>query len=431
VDVLFTDVTPLSKACYREDFASDEEYGAADCHAEGGRTLGVAWDLRTHDGVWGTFGQLAGSQVNGFSRRRLLRDGTDIGPGDYGWGTYARAGKLDGEPFRIFLQYEHSSPRFEVNQAGFLQSQNMQTLWGDARLVRSAPLGPIRDLYIGVYAGADWTTDGRMLNRFNIVGMFSEAVIPGLDYTGLGANCEYVDGAYDIREIPSANIPYRKAPSILCAVALWTNESRPVALRFKTYRYQNLPQGVLVGRAGYGGEAVLTVRPTPALETQITAYLERPALTARFLDYTDEDSLRFAGLVATQASLQLRQQMVITPELTLQGYAQLFTAHGHHGPFYEADYVGRPMEMTDLRRAEDYAADYDFRGSALAINVVARWEYRLGSILYAVYSRSQQSLPLSGLATPGLPGLTLAGLRGGRATDTFLVKWSWYWDAAL
>ncbi|HYX93209.1 MAG TPA: DUF5916 domain-containing protein, partial [Myxococcaceae bacterium] len=81
VGLLFTDAAPLSKSCYREDFTSDAEFLAADCEPEGGRAFGADWDLRSRDRLWGAWGQLAGSQVTGSSRPRLLRDGTEIAPG--------------------------------------------------------------------------------------------------------------------------------------------------------------------------------------------------------------------------------------------------------------------------------------------------------------------------------------------------------------
>jgi Domain of unknown function (DUF5916) len=428
VGLLFADASPLSKSCYREDFASEAEFLAEDCDPEGGRAFGLDWDLRSGNRAWGIWGQLVGSQVSGSSRPRLLRDGTEIAPGDFGWGTYLRLGKLGGEPFRIFLQYEYASPRFELNHTGFLESQNVQSLWGEARYVRSARLGPFRDATAAVYAGADWTTDGRWLNRGNVAGLFTEALLPELGYTWIGAECKYEDGAYDIREIPEANIPYRKAPGVFCDFYLQSDTTRRVVWRLSGYRSQNLPRGALLARGGYGGDATLTLRPIPWLETQLVAVLGKSAFTARFLDRTDGGSLRFGGLVATELSLQLRQQVVLSPELTFEAFAQLFTAHGHHGPFYEADFVGRPIEMTDLRPSIGDASLYDFRESALTINAVLRWEYRLGSTLHAVYSRAQQSLPVTGVATSGPRGFSLVGLSRGPTTDTFLLKWSWFWD---
>jgi hypothetical protein len=415
VGLRLIDATPLSNACR--------------CDPEGGRAVGIDWDLRTRDRAWGTWGQLTGSHVYGAGEPRVLRDGTQIAPGDLGYGTYLRAGKLGGEPVRAFIHYEYSSPRLELNHGGFIGTQNDMLVWAEAQFVRSQ-WGAARDAWAGVWGVSEWTTDGRGIPRYRSIGAFAEATLPALWFTKVGGNVSFDDGQYDVREIPEQGIPYRKAPNFNVGAAFKTDPTRPVWMRLGGFAFQNLPQGVLVGRLGYGGSLDLTARPIPALETTLAAILERPALTARFLDRVDADTLRFGGLLATQMSITLRQQVVITRELTLQAYAQLFAANGHFEPFYEGDYSGGRLEMTDLRLASDYAADYDFRESALALNVVLRWEYRLGSTLYAVYTRSQQNLPFEGVSPPGMAGLTLRGLGQGPATDTFLLKWTWYWDAS-
>ena len=415
VGLRFVDVAPLSNACR--------------CDPEGGRALGIDWDLRTNDRAWGTWGQLSGSHVYGAGEPRVLRDGTQIAPGDLGYGTYLRAGKLGGEPLRAFVHFEYSSPRLELNHGGFIGTQNDMLVWVEAQFVRSQ-WGATRDAWAGVWGVSEWTTDGRGIPRYRSVGAFAEATLPALWFTKFGGSISFDDGQYDVREIPEEGIPYRKSPNVNLGAAFKTDPTKPVWIRLGGSSYRNLPQGVLVGRLGLRGTLDLTARPIPALETTLNAVLERPVLTARFLERVDGDTLRFGGLIATQLSVTLRQQVVITHELTLQAYAQLFAANGHFDPFYEAEYSGGRLEMTDLRLAPDYAADYDFRDSAFALNLVLRWEYRLGSTLYGVYTRSQRNVPFSGVSEPGISGLTLRGLGQGPSTDTFMLKWSWYWDVS-
>ena len=59
---------------------------------------------------------------------------------------------------------------------------------------------------------------------------------------------------------------------------------------------------------------------------------------------------------------------------------------------------------------------------------VLRWEYRLGSTLYVVYSRSQNEL---GVFSDQAPTTALWPLRlgPGPTTDTFMLKWSWWFSA--
>ena len=71
----------------------------------------------------------------------------------------------------------------------------------------------------------------------------------------------------------------------------------------------------------------------------------------------------------------------------------------------------------------------DFQDAALNVNVVFRWEYRLGSTIYFVYSRSQ---------IPTVPVPTMWGSRTRRrsirtpsataaTSDVFLLKFSSWW----
>ena len=67
------------------------------------------------------------------------------------------------------------------------------------------------------------------------------------------------------------------------------------------------------------------------------------------------------------------------------------------------------------------ARNPDFRDVSLNVNLVLRWEYSLGSVLYLVFNRSQT------LASPLLldQPATLSFVPLGRvaAVDTVLLKW--------
>src|SRR5918996_3971453 len=115
VGLRFVDVAPLSNI--------------APADPEGGRAVGIDWDLRPNDRAWGTWGQLSGSHVYGAGEPRVLRDGTQIAPGDLGYGTYLRAGKLGGEPLRAFVHFDYSSPRLELNHGGVLRTPKDMLVW--------------------------------------------------------------------------------------------------------------------------------------------------------------------------------------------------------------------------------------------------------------------------------------------------------------
>jgi hypothetical protein len=124
----------------------------------------------------------------------------------------------------------------------------------------------------------------------------------------------------------------------------------------------------------------------------------------------------------------LRQLVVLTPRLTLQLYAQLYTDSGRFERYWQAAATnGAPIGPNDLTPARVLALDPDFHHGALNLNLVLRWEYRLGSTLYVVYTRSQQELPWTGPGSPP-PDLWPRALGPGPTVDSFLVKWAYWWN---
>ena len=132
-------------------------------------------------------------------------------------------------------------------------------------------------------------------------------------------------------------------------------------------------------------------------------------------------------------SATLRASYTFTPQLTLQAYAQAFLASGHFDdtrPVHGAA-PGRAREVTIAEPAGVTADDIrrttpDFQDAALNINVVFRWEYRLGSTIYFVYSHSQiPTVPISGFTPPAM--LDPRAFGHGGTSDVFLLKFSSWW----
>jgi hypothetical protein len=174
----------------------------------------------------------------------------------------------------------------------------------------------------------------------------------------------------------------------------------------------------------------LSLRPHPTLETFLEVSKDSSLYGPRYVDNLGDNRFLLGLLDSHYLSLTLRQQWVIQPRLTLQVYGQLFTAYGDYGQLYEgvSDAARSPIRFSALTPVEGSSDSFNFYDTALNLNVVLRWEYRLGSTLFLVYTRSQQGLP----APSGeVPPATLApkGLFSGPSTDAVLLKWTWYWSA--
>jgi hypothetical protein len=71
------------------------------------------------------------------------------------------------------------------------------------------------------------------------------------------------------------------------------------------------------------------------------------------------------------------------------------------------------------------ATSVDEGGGFFNLNLVLRWEYRLGSTLYLVYTRAQA--PDLQLMTGEMARLDLGAIRHGPAADVLLVKLTYWW----
>ncbi len=153
----------------------------------------------------------------------------------------------------------------------------------------------------------------------------------------------------------------------------------------------------------------------------------------------------FAGLDQTEVSMTTRINWILSPRLSLQVYAQPLLSAGAYRGFKE---LARPRTFDFVRYGTDggtllydpgarrYTVDPDGAGSAapfafddpdfnfksLRVNAVFRWEWKLGSTIYAVWSQGRADL-----ADPGrlALGRDASSLFHAPADDVFLVKVSY------
>jgi hypothetical protein len=121
----------------------------------------------------------------------------------------------------------------------------------------------------------------------------------------------------------------------------------------------------------------------------------------------------------------LRAAVTFTPELSLQWYTQLFLARVHYGPYFMVTQpAGGRVLLADLTTPDTSGQMADSERATLNINVVLRWEYRLGSTLFVVYTRAQDPA-----LVPSANGasLELRPLLQGRAADNVLMAKLAYW----
>lgn len=426
----------LDPLCTAAEADLDDEVRPTRCDVRAGNALAADAAVRTRDGEWYALAQVTGSQSLGGPPVRVLADGTRLLRGDLGFGAHAAAGRRGGEPWRIEAHWEYESPKLDLNASGFQRTQNEQLGRAILRRVRPGGSGPFHSYVLALGAESRWTTDGRGLDRGARVWLASEFQLRSFQWFGCNAFLDTV--RWDVREVVESGVAARRPASILGECWFSSDRSRVLFAEGGLGVGTTFEAGPLAPMGYWGTSGRVVFRPHARVETRLDGKLDWSGWRARYVDADGAGSYLFADLRAPALSLTLRQQVVLTRRLTLQGYAQLFSAHGRYGAFHEATPVDGRIRFSDLRpRARpvagdpadpfEFVGDPEFRESALNVNVVLRWEYRLGSTLYVVYTRSQAEPEWEG------PGPAPASLRpwalgDGPATDTLLVKWTVFLD---
>jgi hypothetical protein len=222
-----------------------------------------------------------------------------------------------------------------------------------------------------------------------------------------------------------------------------TDSRKRVQLQINWTQGRSWPRFERINQVGTS----LVFRPLPQLDGQLDLNYNENAGTVRQIrtagpvpgegDPTNTfsttgatDNHRLYILAAQQArsvSATLRATYAFTPYLTLQAYAQLFTAGISYGTPLRAELQPgvRTVTLGELTpaTAADQPPNADDRQAGLNVNVILRWEWRTGSTFYLVYAH-QSSNDL----TPPTPGLDFRRELGVLADngvahgDTILVK---------
>lgn len=415
------DVGLIGAATLRSESAADYPMLGEGILCPGGAVV-AAGDRCTHDaavagadGRWrsasGAYlvqGQVLASAIRGGPPRQLP-DGTTLCDGDVSPGASLllakQAGTIRGE-----LEYEGYGRRVDLDDLGYLQRQNLHSFWSVAELYAAEP--------------TSWAHDGRarleVYRRENLDGLHlasgyqinSSATFR--NFWGSFVELHLRPAHYDDREVGDGTALERAG---LIGLELEVeSDPRRIGTGAAALTLQKLANGDRVE-----GATSFAVHPTPQLDLEISPEVGFTRGEPRFVGPADDGSPTFGEQQALSLGAILRAAFAFTPELTLQAYGQLFTARVSYDRFYQAAIGDRVVDLDDLAPTTAPAEDPGFRAAAFNASGVLRWEYRLGSTLFLVYSRAQAADRAGGGALD-----TASALRA-PATDVILLKLSYWW----
>lgn len=188
------------------------------------------------------------------------------------------------------------------------------------------------------------------------------------------------------------------------------------------------------GGGHVAASGTLTLRLLPQMEVDLLPTVGYDSGAPRYVGTDaslvvigDVPDYRFGEQKAASAGVTLRAAYTFTPELSLQFYTQLFVASVHYGPFFvfPKQSFREQVSLADLIPAGALATNPDTEQATLNVNLVLRWEYRLGSTLFLVYTRAQT--PALTVAPGSSAGFELAPIWRGRASDDVVMVKLAYW----
>ncbi|MBI2898191.1 MAG: hypothetical protein HYY06_31870 [Deltaproteobacteria bacterium] len=369
---------------------------------------------RSPSGDWVAAGQALGSLVRGRPERSLA-DGTVVASGDVAPGGRLRVAKEGGEHWIGAFEYEGYGRKLSLDDLGYLRRQNMHRVFGALGYQTTQPAGPTLESrsYVEVYHywNLDWLAgpSGYQVNtwvRFrNRARIFTEL--------------HYRPSYFDDREMGDGAALEREG---LVGLELWLGFDQGGPVTFDG--------GASLQRIwnGYNFEfgAEIGLRIAPELDLALGPQVGFTDGEPRFVEAGDDPgSYVFGRQRARSVGAILRATWAFGPRLTLQVYAQLLVAAVHFDDWLTNESRDEVVELDELADTGAPSENPDFLEGALNASAVLRWEWRLGSTLFLVYSRAQA--PEVGFEEGAVPGLDPRAVTRGPAADVLLLKLSYWW----
>ncbi|HVZ74742.1 MAG TPA: DUF5916 domain-containing protein [Polyangia bacterium] len=372
---------------------------------------------RSRDGDYAVTAQaLATALVHGPARAEA--DGIPVQPGAIAPGGSFNVEKSGGAHWLWNAYQQVSGRQLEYNDVGYLDRKNdyQGTFAVTYRTVE--PWWRTIETRSSLQLAERWTLDG--VDLTNQVTLSTSIILA--NFWQLTADVLYKPSTHDDREIGDGTA-LERASRAGGDLGITSDPRRRVtwALSGQALR---LPNG-----SHYQLQGDFTARALPQLELDFDPLATWDEGEPRYVETTGTRAYLFGRQQARSVGATLRASYTFLPELSLQLYMQPFLARVHYTSFL-AGAVDAPRAKLDLASLSPAAAPAstsspDTLTSTLNVNVVLRWEYRLGSTVFLVYTRAQTPALVPGAA--GATSLEIAPITHGRAAiDVIMLKLA-YW----
>ena len=285
------------------------------------------------------------------------------------------------------LGYQRTTPGYESNDLGFLSRADQQVVSSNVRLIPSRPYFGWRNAQVALFSN-HWLTDAGMTT-----GSLYELYMGGTRRSGATASVDawvdswgtvYCDrcarGGPAMRLSPSWNVlvnvgadPKRRVSPSLAAIYTTADEGRSMLWRVRPY---------------------VRVRPSTRVNVELGTRYQRNQDNTQWLANlgvvgADTTHYLFGHLEQDLLSFTGRVDVTLRPTVSLQMYVEPFVTAGH---FTDVRELADPRAAGYDARFRPYTGPMpsgDFNEKSFTTSAVARWEYRPGSTLFAVWTQGR------------------------------------------
>jgi hypothetical protein len=324
-------------------------------------------------------------------------------------------GKIGGERTRFNANYGYKTPGFDINDLGFQRRADERTMSHWLQLRYNTPGRLTRSWMVNFNQWAAWNFDGdRMFSGGNVNMHWTWR---NNWRTGYGVN---------VNTAPFRDRSTRGGPGVLGNrnVSLWyytdLDDRRAIIPGYNGY-HETDGQGT----TRHNINPRVTWRPSSAASIQVGMRLGLNNDDAQWVRNEARDGRTryvFGRIEQRTVAMTARVNYTITPNLSVQTYAEPFVSAGEYSKFREL-VDGRAAGYEDRYRAYDYRANPDFNYRSFRTTNVVRWEYRPGSSLFVVWQQGRQDVASQG---DFRFGRDFGDLFSAPSHNVFLVKLS-YW----
>jgi hypothetical protein len=324
--------------------------------------------------------------------------------------------KIAGERTRLSVGAGYQSPGFDPNDLGFVQRTDWIPVNSWLQIKWETPGKYVRNVRINFNQWAAFNFDGDVLNNggnFNAHWFFQNQWS-----TGFGVNLNA--RTFDDRRTRGGPGAYVNG-----GFSSWqyfnTNNRKVVSLNWNSSFFTN--------GSGYGSgvnfDPGITIRATSAFSADLALSFginNDDAQWVRNVSAGGQTHHVFAKLDQTTTSFTTRLNYTVTPNLSVQVYAQPFISAGVYTNYKEL-VNPRGTEHADRYAPSVYDGNADFNVLSFRTTNVMRWEYKPASALFVVWQQGREGVTQQGNYRFGRD---FGDVFSTPSTNTLLVKLA-YW----